>query len=393
MWISRTYEEALKAMFAQFPAVAVTGARQVGKTALVRHVFPELGYVSLDFPAVAAQAEQNPDGFFREHGLPLIIDEVQYAPSLFRYLKAIIDADRKPGRLLLTGSQIFPLMEGISESLAGRCGALSVMNLSAAEMRSFQGEGNFNDAAFLFKGGYPELHARPELDPYYWYGAYLTTYLERDVRNIVNVGSLRDFDRFLRAIAARTGQILSYSDLARDVGVAPNTAKKWISVLQASGQVFLLEPYFRNIGKRLVKSPKLYLCDTGLAAFLMGFESWQAVERHPAVGALWETHIVMEVVKTFAARGRSIPLWFWRTAGGEEVDLIIERDGRFTAIECKYAEVANDSCMKGLRAFAGDYGRDSLQAGYIACRTTRPYPLADGITAIPGSLVADYLGK
>jgi hypothetical protein len=391
MWITRKYEDTLKALFSQFPAVAVTGARQAGKTGLVRHVFPELGYVSLDFPAVAAQAEQNPDGFFREHGLPLIIDEVQYAPSLFRYLKAMIDADRKPGRLLITGSQIFPLMEGISESLAGRCGVLTVMNLAAAELRSFQGEGIFDEAAFLFKGGYPELHARPELDPHFWYGAYLMTYLERDVRNILNVGSLRDFDRFLRAVAARTAQILSYSDLARDVGITPNTAKKWISVLQASGQVFLLEPYFRNIGKRLVKSPKLYLCDTGLAAFLMGFESWQAVERHTAVGALWETHVVMEVVKAFAARGRSIPLWFWRTARGEEVDLIIERDGRFTAIECKYAEVVDESGMKGLRAFAGDYGRESLQAGYIASRTIRPYPLTDGITAIPGSSIADYL--
>jgi predicted AAA+ superfamily ATPase len=391
MWIPRKYDDTLKALFAQFPAVVVTGARQAGKTALVRHAFPDVNYVSLDFPAVAAQAEQNPEGFFQEHGLPLIIDEVQYAPSLFRYLKAIIDADRKPGRLLLTGSQIFPLMGGISESLAGRCGVLNVMNIAAAELQPFQGEGVFNEAAFLFKGGYPELHARPELDSHFWYGAYLMTYLERDVRNILNVGSLRDFDRFLRAVAARTGQILSYSDLARDVGVAPNTAKKWISVLQASGQVFLLEPYFRNIGKRLVKSPKLYLCDTGLAAFLMGFESWQAVERHPAVGALWETYVVMEAVKAFASQGRNVPLWFWRTARGEEVDLIIERDGRVTAIECKYAEVVDESGLKGLRAFTSDYGPESVEARYIASRTPIPYPLTDGITAIPGSRIADYL--
>lgn len=391
MWISRKYEDTLKALFTQFPAVAVTGARQAGKTALVQHVFPEIGYVSLDFPAIAAQAEQNPDGFFRERGLPLIIDEVQYAPALFRHVKALIDADRKPGRLILTGSQIFPLMQGISESLAGRCGVLSVMNLAAAELRSFQGGEVFNETAFLFKGGYPELHARPELDPHFWYGAYLTTYLERDVRNILNVGSLRDFDRFMRALAARTGQILSYSDLARDVGVAPNTAKKWISVLQASGQVFLLEPYFRNVGKRLVKSPKIYLCDTGLAAFLMGFESWQAVERHPAVGALWETHCVMEVVKAFASRGRNIPLWFWRTARGEEVDLIIEREGQFTAVECKYAEVIDESYLKGLRAFIGDYGRESLHAAYVASRTLHPHAVANGIAAIPGSSIAEML--
>jgi uncharacterized protein len=391
MWITRRYEETLKALFAQFPAVAISGARQVGKTALVRHVFPDINYVSLDFPALAAQAEHNPEGFFREHGFPLIIDEVQYAPSLFRYLKAMIDADRKPGRLILTGSQIFPLMQGVSESLAGRCGVLTVMNLSASELRAFQDGVMFNESDFLFKGGYPELHARQELSPHFWYGAYLATYLERDVRNILNVGSIRDFDRFLRAVAARTGQILSYSDLARDVGIAPNTAKKWISVLQTSGQVFLLEPYFRNVGKRLVKSPKLYLCDTGLAAFLMGFESWQAVERHPAVGALWETHVVMEAVKSFAARGKGIPMWFWRTAWGAEVDLLIERDGKFTAVECKYAEVVGEPGLKGLKAFTDAYGGDSMQAAYVASRTARAYPVSGDITVIPGSGIADYL--
>lgn len=391
MWIRRKYEDTLKSLFAQFPAVVVTGARQVGKTALVRHVFPDIGYLSLDFPAAAAKAEQNPAGLFQERGLPLIIDEVQYAPSLFRHLKALIDTDRKPGRLLLTGSQIFPLMQGISESLAGRCGVLTMMNLSASELLSYQGGNAYNESDFLFKGGYPELHANAEMDSHYWYAAYLTTYLERDVRNILNVGSLRDFDRFLRGVAARTGQILSYSDLARDVGIAPNTAKKWISVLQASGQVFLLEPYYRNVGKRLVKSPKCYLCDTGLAAFLMGFQSWQAVEGHPVARALWETYVVMEVVKAFAAQGRSIPLWFWRTARGDEVDLIIEKDGRFTAIECKYAEVVPSAGLKGLKTFAEAYGRESIRAGYVASRASEPYPLTDWITAVPGRLIADYV--
>ena len=393
MWITRKYNNSLKSLFSQFPAVAVTGARQVGKTALVQNSFPDINYVSLDFPAVAAQAERNPEAFFREHRLPLIIDEIQYAPSLFRYVKALIDEDRKPGRLILTGSQVFQLMEGVSESLAGRCGMLTVLNLSAEEMLSYAGEKIFNETDFLFTGGFPELHARPELDRHFWYAAYLTTYLERDVRNILNVGSLRDFDRFLRAVASRTGQILSYSDLARDVGIAPNTAKKWISVLQASGQIFLLEPYFRNISKRLVKSPKLYVCDTGLAAFLMGFESWQAVERHPAAGALWETFVVMETVKIFASRGRNIPMWFWRTSQGDEVDLIIERDGRATAIECKFTEVVDNSDVKGLNAFVRDYGLENVEARYIACRTPVHYPLSEGINAIPGSRLSEYLLK
>ncbi len=288
MWINRKYEITLKNLSDQFPVVMVTGARQVGKTSLVRRVFPDISYVSLDLPSMAEQAEQNSDSFLGSQSEPLIIDEVQYAPSIFRYLKARIDADKKTGRFILTGSQNFLLMQEISESLAGRCGVLNMMNLSWSEVtESFKTQ---EEPEYIFNGGFPELYARPEIDPHFWHASYLSTYLERDVRNILNVGSLRDFDRFLRAVAARTAQILSYSELARDVGIAPNTAKQWISVLQASGQIILLEPYYKNLGKRLVKSPKLYMMDTGLAAFLMGFQNWEGVMRHPVVGTLWETY-------------------------------------------------------------------------------------------------------
>jgi uncharacterized protein len=389
MWISRKYEKTLKALFKQFPAVVVTGPRQVGKTALVRKVFPEADYVSLDLPSVAAEVEGNAERFLQKCREPLIIDEVQYAPSLFRYLKAIIDKNKKPGRFLLTGSQNFLLMQGVSESLAGRCAVLNMLNLSAAELREALSQ--WDEDEYLFKGGFPELYARPDLDPHFWYAAYLSTYLERDVRNILHVGSLRDFDRFLRAAASRTGQVLSYSDLARDVGIAPNTAKKWISVLQTSGQIFLLEPYYGNIGKRLVKSPKLYLSDPGLAAFLMGFESWEAVSRHPVVGALWETHVVMQVVKYFFSSGKANPLWYWRTSHGEEVDLLIEKGGRFIAVECKYAASVGQGASKGLRAFAKGHGEKSVMAGYIASRTSRSYPLSDHVSVIPGSSIDTYL--
>jgi len=385
MWIARKYEKTLKSLFSQFPAVVLTGARQVGKTALVRKIFPSAQYISLDIPSIAAQAENNPESFLRSHEKPLVIDEVQYAPSIFRHLKAIIDEDKKPGRFILTGSQNFLLMEKISESLAGRCGVLNMLNLSATEMNEALGDFDEND--YLVRGGYPELYTRPEIDSSFWYTSYLSTYLERDVRNILNVGSLRDFDRFLRAVASRTAQVLSYSDLARDVGIAVNTAKKWISVLQASGQIFLLEPYYKNIGKRLVKSPKLYLCDTGLAAFLMGFENWEGIARHPVIGALWETHVVMQVVKHFFALGRTIPLWFWRTSQGEEVDLLVERGGQFIAIECKYAEHADRSSLKGINALIKSYGSKSLIAGYVASKTPRRYPLAENISSVPGSFI------
>ena len=336
MWIDRKYEPTLQTLFDQFPVVVLTGARQVGKTALVQRVFPGFSYVTLDVPALAAEAEESPDTFLKRYPEPLIIDEIQYAPSLLRYLKIFIDRDKKPGRFILTGSQNFPLMQGISESLAGRCGVLNMFNLSLRELRD--SSPHVHEEDYIVRGGYPELYSRPEIEPHFWYAAYLSTYLERDVRNILNVGSLRDFDRFLRAVAIRTGQILSYSELARDVGITPNTAKKWISVLQASGQVLLLEPYYRSLGKRLVKSPKLYMCDTGLAAFLMGFESWGALSQHPVVGALWETHIIIQAAKHFLAQGKRLPLWYWRIPQGAKVDLVIERGGQFIAVESKLSE-------------------------------------------------------
>lgn len=389
MWIARKYTSALQRLAAQFPAVVLTGARQVGKTSLVRKTFPDFGYVSLDLPAKAELAEKNPEQFLRENSAPLIIDEIQYAPSLFRQLKILIDQDKRPGRFILTGSQNFLLMQGVSESLAGRCGVIRMYNLSTEEM---MGAGlDADDETVLIKGGFPELYARPELEPQLWYSSYLSTYLERDVRNILNVGSLRDFDRFLRACAIRTGQILSYSDLARDVGIAPNTAKQWISVLQASDQIYLLEPYHRNLGKRLIKSPKLYMCDNGLAAFLMGFEDWKGIARHPVIGALWETHVVMQVVKHYSAAARNVPLWYWRTAYGEEVDLLIEKGGRFTALEMKFTEKPDRTDLKGFAALEKMYGEEALIKGYVACRTAGHFPLTQRIEAIPGNSVSDWL--
>ena len=366
-----------------FPAVVLTGARQVGKTSLARKVFPEHRYVALDLPALAALAEETPAAFLREYPDPLIIDEVQYAPAIFRHLKAVIDQDRRPGRFILTGSQNFLLMQGVAESLAGRCGVMTMHNLSIREI----GDAGLDQRpeALMFKGGFPEVHGRDDMDPGLWYASYLSTYLERDVRNITRVGSLRDFDRFLRACALRIGQLLSFSGLARDVGIAPNTARQWISVLQASGQVYLLEPYHRNLGKRLVKAPKLYLCDTGLAAFLMGLEDQGAIPRHPAAGALWENLMVMETVKHFSATGRVAPLWFWRTAHGAEVDLLIEQGGRFTALEMKFKETPDGADLKGFAALERMYGPSCLTRRAVVCRTETAFPLPGGAEAVPGA--------
>ena len=291
----------------------------------------------------------------------------------------------------MKGSQNFPLIQGIAESLAGRCGILDMLNLSANEVR--EAFDPFDENAYILKGGFPELYAIPDLDPQHWYASYLATYLERDVRNILNVGSLRDFDRFLRAVAVRTGQVLSYSELTRDVGISPNTARQWISVLQASGQVFLLEPYHRNLGQRLIKSPRIYMCDTGLALFLMGFETWEAVLRHPIAGAIWETHVVMEVLKHYRSAGKRVPLWFWRTVHGAEVDLLVERGGKFIAIECKFSENPDQADLKGILAVKKFYGEALFDKGLVACRTAHPYPLAEDVTAVSGSLIDQELGS
>ncbi len=256
----------------------LSGARQAGKTSLVRHLFPQADYVTLDIPRDAETARLDPSGFLADRREPLIVDEVQYVPELPRYLKIAIDRDRRPGRFILTGSQDFSLMQGVSESLAGRCAVLSLPTLSLVEV--FHTATLQETDAFCWRGGFPELWQRPDLDHDLWLGSYVATYLERDVRNSLKVGSLRDFDRFLRAAALRVGQLLSLAKLAHDVGITPNTpntAKSWLSILQASRLVILLEPYHRSPSKRLIKKPKLYFADSGLLIYLLGFTNWAAV--------------------------------------------------------------------------------------------------------------------
>lgn len=375
MWIERHISEVVRKAFAQFPVAVVTGARQAGKTSLARHLFPEAGYVTFDIPQVAEAARLDFSAFHHQHPAPLIIDEVQYVPDVLRHLKSVIDRDRRPGRFILTGSQDFSLMEGVTESLAGRCAVLSLPALSLSEVNADATTETMD--LFCWRGSYPELWQRPDLDREMWLGSYLSTYLERDVRNILNVGSLRDFDRFLRATALRVGQLLSLSELARDVGIAPNTAKSWISILETSRQVFLLEPYHSSAGKRLIKTPKLYFYDSGMLIYLLGFSDWDAVLRNAAWGAIWENLVISEVHKYFFNSGKRPPCWFWRTVQGEEVDLLIEVGPRqFLAIECKTASQIEPRALKGFTVLEKSYGPETLRKAAVVCRTEEPYPLA-----------------
>jgi hypothetical protein len=361
-------------MVKQFPAVLVTGARQAGKTSILRHLFPQASYLSLDLPANAEAAETAPEKLLNQHAEPVIIDEIQYAPSLLRHLKHRIDENRVPGRYLLTGSQVFSLMQGVSESLAGRCAVLNLHTLSRAEL--LEAGRPAEETFHIFLGGYPELHLQAEAD--LWFPAYVATYLERDVRNILRVVDLQDFNRFLRACALRTSQVINYSDLARDTGIAPNTARKWIGLLQTSAIVSLVEPYFGNRTKRLIKSPKLFFLDTGLAAFLSGFRSEEELFASSFAGAFWETHVFGQILKNLASQGSAAPVNFWRTANGPEVDLVIDQAGRpLVAIECKFKEHPGLADASGLRALA-DAEKKRIKEKFLVCRTKVAYKLSDG---------------
>lgn len=358
MWIPRELSDTLADAADSRPAVVLTGCRQAGKTSLLMREFPDCSYVSLDIPMVAEEAEHSGAAFLERHRPPLVIDEVQYAPTLLRHVKADIDRHRADsGRFLITGSQDFSLMEGVTESLAGRSAVLTLHSLSAREYEAWTGTKLDRQALveWMLRGGYPELHSR-ELDPERFYGDYLATYLERDVRSILGVRSLRDFDRFMRLCAARTGQLVSFSSLATDLGVSPNTVKSWLSVLDASNIVMLLKPYFENLGKRIVKTPKLYFLDTGLCSYLLGARSPDDLLRSPLLGKIFETHVLGQIVRHLANRGRRRDLYFYRDHSGREVDFLIPVAGRFALIECKWAESPSphQRAFRGLEDLVGD---------------------------------------
>jgi len=390
MWIPREIAPTLKAVAAQRPAVLVTGSRQSGKSSLLANTFPGLGYVSLDLPREAERAERAGEDFLHRHGTPVILDEVQYAPGLFRYLKHAIDAQRdRPGRYLLTGSQKFTLMQGVTESLAGRVSILEMHSLSLSEIEAVKGPAGGQRALLeaMWLGGYPELHSR-DLDPRRFYADYVATYLERDVRQAINVRSLRDFDRFLRLCATRTGQLVNMNALAGDVGISTNTIRSWLSVLEASSVVLLLPPFFRNLGKRLVKSPKLYFLDTGLACHLAGFNSALELGSSALAGAFFETLVLGQMVRAYANRGLSVPLHFYRDHHGNEVDFVIPVGERAHLIECKWSQTP--SAPRGLRVVADALGAGNVLSSSIVTSDARDSTTADG-TSLRGPVDFGWL--
>lgn len=380
MWIHRDISEKIQQAVRSFPALILTGARQTGKTSLLKKLFPHHRFISLELPSHAELAEKAPEEFIRRYPAPVVIDEVQYAPGLFRYLKSWIDRNRQNyGQFLLTGSQKFTLMKNVSESLAGRAAVFELETLSWHEVQNFQ---KTMDAELMVRGGFPELQSRRELDPQIFYQSYVATYLERDVRSLLRVGQLRDFERFIRACALRSGQILNKSDLARDVGISSTTANEWLSVLQASNQVILLEPWFSNKNKSLVKSPKLYLADTGLLCHLLGIISSEELLRSPLAGSVWETFVFSEIRKRQTLVLGKWEVFFWRDLRGLEADFLIHRGGRFELIETKLSQNPDKKDVATMEKITDLLGKEKVRKKFIVLRAPQSYPLAGGIQAI-----------
>jgi uncharacterized protein len=407
MYIQRTLQEFIKTADKQFPSLLVTGARQVGKTTLLeKQSESKRKFVTLDNPLALNLAKDDPALFLQKYSPPVIIDEIQYAPELLPYIKIAVDKYKEKGMFWLTGSQQFHLMKGVSESLAGRVAVITLMGLSRREMlgkdqssnpfipltkeiesRLHTG-GSLNLKSLysiIWRGSYPAVVSDKKIDKDLFYSSYVQTYLQRDVRNLARVGNETAFIRFLRVTAARSGQMLNITGLARDADIAVNTAKNWISILQTSGIVYLLEPYFNNVTKRLVKTPKIYFLDTGLCSYLTQWSNPETLESGAMSGAILETWIISELLKGFLHHGRRAPFYYYRDKDQKEIDLLIIQDGTIYPLEFKKTASPN---IESVRHF------DTLEklgmpigSGGVICLTQDFLPLTKKNYAIPISAI------
>ena len=407
MYIHRHLQAALEQAERMFGAVMVTGPRQAGKTTLLRAVKPGLPYVTLDDPFLLTMARETPGTFFRVHPPPVVVDKIQYAPQLFPHIKMMLDANPAKGQFHLSGSQQFHMMQKVGESLAGRAG---ILNLHALSLRESLGDGfdwpflpdeNYRNRRResarsldareawrrIHRGAMPAMAADPAADWQMYHAAYVKTYLERDIRDLAQVGDELVFFRFLTAAAARTGQLLNLAALARDVGIGHRAAERWLSILRASNLVFLLPPYHANATKRSVKTPKLYFLDTGLAAYLTSWTSAEALQSGAMAGAFFETYVVAEIVKSYANAGfQDPPLHFYRDRGQNEIDVLIEANGALHPVEIKKHA---DPSRKDIGAFGLLDGLPGVRRGpgALICLYGQPAPLAGADWTMPLSWI------
>lgn len=361
--INRRIQDELLLCATEYPAVTILGPRQSGKTTLTRMAFPDYAYCSLEDPDTRRQAEEDPRGLLAGFSGGVILDEIQRVPLLLSYLQGIIDNNPAHGRFILTGSHQPQVHQAITQSLAGRTAVLELLPFSVEEIRQYR-RPLLSPFEMILQGFYPRVH-QDQLRAGRFFSSYLATYIERDVRAMINVQDLTRFEQCLRLLAGRIGQLVNYSSLAGDVGVSSTTIKNWISVLKASFILFELPPYFANVRKRIVKSSKLYFVDVGLAAWLLGLQTPQQVQRDPLRGALYENLLILEMVKRMLNQGKQPVLYFYRDAKGNEVDFLISEGRTFTAIEIKSAETFQPEFVSGIEYFKKMFSKDADIQGKV----------------------------
>jgi predicted AAA+ superfamily ATPase len=373
--IPRKAEHEIKVLATQFKAVAVVGPRQSGKTTLVRSVFGHMPYVNLENPDIQRYALEDPRGFLSNYPQGAVLDEAQRVPELFSYLQQILDETATYGLFIITGSNNFLLQESISQSLAGRVGYMYLLPLSLEEIS----DKNQNSNTLLFKGGYPALY-NEATDPVKWFANYIRTYVERDVRMLKNITDLVVFERFIRLCAGRIGHLLNMSNLAVEVGVDTKTIGSWISVLEASFIVFRLQPYHENYNKRIVKMPKLYFYDTGLAVALLGIENADQLTLNPFRGNLFENMIIIDFLKRRYNAGKSNNLFFWRNNVGNEIDLLLAKGNIRIPIEIKSGQTVTGDYFKGIQFWNK---MTQTEGGYVVYGGDMLQKRSNGIMVVP----------
>lgn len=400
MYIKRIMESKLKNLSEHFPVVMVCGARQVGKTTLLRQIKEEkeqIQYVTLDYPRIRNLAREDPELFLQQYQAPLIIDEIQYATELLPYIKIRADQGQQNGLYYLTGSQMFPMMKNVSESLAGRVGILSMYSLSRAEIEGRKSVPFLPDKIHMeesedtiteifekiYRGGMPRMIADQELLAEDYFGAYMQTYLERDIYDLVAIKDENKFLKFISCVAARTGQEVNLADIGKDVEIDRKTAEGWLSILVSSGLVYLLPPYSGNTIKRIIKRPKLYFMDTGLACYLTMWNNPRTLELSAMAGAMFETYVVSEIIKGYANQGIDVRsrLCYYRDNNGREIDLMILENGRLYPIEIKKSADPGKSALKNFSIL--DALPDEIGEGAVICMTPVVIPLDEKNKMVP----------
>lgn len=398
LYLERTLAKEIKRISENFKAILITGPRQIGKTTLLKHSSEaDRKYVTLDNPSDLMFAKTDPKGFLDTYSPPVIIDEIQYAPELFPYIKMLLDNANKNGLIWLTGSQQYNMMKNVTESLAGRIIIIDMLGLSTYERNGIgpkqspflpspisknllTKKSTTDTFKIIWQGAFPDVLSKEDLKNWTaFYDSYIRTYLERDVRQLINVGNEVAFITFLKVVAARTAQELNFEDIARNVGISPATAKNWISVLKTSGIVYLLQPYFKNITKRLTKTPKLYFMDTGLAAYLAGWTTPEALQFGTSAGAFFETFVVSEILKSYWHNAENPPVCFFRDEKGHEIDLLIQKNNKFYPIEIKKHATPS---FKDISAFKIFSKIEQIEYGCEICLTPETQLLSSNANAI-----------